>query len=70
MVDEYAAEFLRLSQFAPYTVAEEEDWANRFQQGLRPDEVLSHITIDNLLSSSQCCSWFGQVMEKENKSRL
>ena len=27
-VDEYAAEFLRLSRFAPYMVAEDEDRAN------------------------------------------
>jgi len=34
-VDEYAAEFLRLSRFAPYMVANEENRASRFQQGLR-----------------------------------
>ena len=36
-IDEYAAKFLRLSRFAPYMVAEEEDLANQFQQGLRLD---------------------------------
>jgi len=36
-VDEYAAKFLRLSRFASYMVADEEDWANRFQRGLRLD---------------------------------
>ena len=30
-VDEYAAEFLRLSRFAPYMVADEEKRASRFQ---------------------------------------
>ena len=30
MADEYASEFLRLSRFAPYMVANEEDRANRF----------------------------------------
>ena len=35
MVDEYAAEFLRLSRFAPYMVTNEETRARRFQQGLR-----------------------------------
>ena len=30
-VDEYAAEFLRLSQFTPYMMADEENQANRFQ---------------------------------------
>ena len=34
-VDEYAAEFLRLSRFAPYMVTNEETRARRFQQGLR-----------------------------------
>jgi len=36
-VDEYAAEFLRLSRFAPYMVTDEEKRASRFQQGLQLD---------------------------------
>jgi transposase InsO family protein len=36
-VDVYAAEFLRLSRFAPYMVADEEKRAKRFQQGLQVD---------------------------------
>ena len=36
-VDEYAAKFLRLSRFTPYMVAEEENRASRFQQGLKMD---------------------------------
>ena len=36
-MDEYAAEFLRLSRFAPYMVADEEKRASRFKQGLRVD---------------------------------
>ena len=36
-MDEYAAEFLRLSRFAPYMVTNEEKWASRFQQGLQMD---------------------------------
>ena len=36
-VDEYAAEFLRLSRFAPYMVTDEEKRASRFQQGLQVD---------------------------------
>ena len=36
-VDEYADEFLRLSRFAPYMVADKEKRASRFQQGLRVD---------------------------------
>lgn len=34
-VDEYVTEFLRLSWFAPNLVKDEEDRAERFQQGLR-----------------------------------
>jgi len=33
-VDEYAAEFSKLSRFAPYMVSTEENRAKRFQQGL------------------------------------
>ena len=33
--DEYAVEFLKLSQFAPYMVADEENRTNRFHQGLK-----------------------------------
>jgi len=36
-VDEYAAEFLRLSRFAPYMITDEEKRASRFQQGLHMD---------------------------------
>ena len=36
-VNEYAAEFLRLGQFAPYMVSDEEKRASRFQQGLKID---------------------------------
>jgi len=36
-VNEYAAEFLSLSRFAPYMVGKDENQANRFQQGLRLD---------------------------------
>ena len=36
-VDEYAAEFLRLSRFAPYMITDEEKRASRFQQGLQMD---------------------------------
>ena len=36
-VDEYAAEFLRLSRFASYMVTDEEKRASKFQQGLKMD---------------------------------
>ena len=34
-VDEYAAEFIRLSRFVPYIMANEENRASRFKQGLK-----------------------------------
>ena len=34
-VDEYVADFLRFSRFAPYMVTDEEKQAEIFQQGLR-----------------------------------
>ena len=36
-VDEYVVEFLRLSWFAPFLVSDEENRAERFQQGLKMD---------------------------------
>ena len=71
-VSEYAAEFLRFSRFALYMVADEEDLANRFQQGLRLD-IQKFLIIQQLRTYSQVLSaarGLEQVMEKENKSRL
>ena len=71
-VDEYATEFLRLSRFAPYMVAEEEDRANRFQQGLRLD-IQKFLVTQQLGTYSEVLSaarGLEQVIEKENKSRL
>ena len=34
-VDRYAAEFTRLSRFAPTLIAEEEDKASQFQHGIK-----------------------------------
>jgi len=51
MVDEYTSEFLRLSQFAPYMVADEEDRANRFQQDLRLD-ITKHLVTQQLVTYS------------------
>ena len=45
-VDEYAAEFMRLSRFAPKLVEEEADRAHRFQQGLSAEiqvQLSSHV---------------------------
>ena len=36
-MDTYAAEFVKLSRFAPMLVADEEDKANHFRQGLKPE---------------------------------
>ena len=44
-VDEYAAEFLRLSRFAPYMVAGEENHASHFQQGLKMDIQIALILL-------------------------
>ena len=54
-VDGYAAEFLRLSRFAQAMVAHEEDKANRFQQGLRP-EIWKHLASHQLDIYSQVLS--------------
>ena len=71
-IDEYAAKFLRLSRFAPYMVAEEEDRANRFQQGLRFD-IQKFLVTQPLRTYSQVLSAarsLEQVVEKENKNRV
>ena len=71
-MDEYAAKFLRLSRFAPYMVAEEENRANRFQQDLRLD--IQKFLVTQLLGTySQILSVahsLEQVVEKENNSRV
>jgi len=71
-VDEYIAEFLRLIWFAPYMVAEEEDRANRFQQGLRRDIQMYLVTQPSGTYSLVLGVARGleKVMEKENMSRL
>jgi len=71
-IDEYAAEFLRLSRFAPYIVAAEKDWANRFQQGLRL-EIQKFLVTQPLRTYSQVLSSarsLEQVVEKENKNKV
>lgn len=44
-VDEYAAEFVCLSRFAPYMVVDKEDRAHRFHQGLRLDLQKYFVTL-------------------------
>jgi len=70
-VDKYAAKFLRLSQFAPYMVAKDEDQANQFKQGLRLDIQKFLIaqqlrTYSQVLSVARCL----EQVEKDNRSRL
>ena len=67
-VDEYAAEFLRLSRFAPYMVADEEKRASRFQQGLRVDIQMLLIP-HQLKSYSQVLSIARDVEQGLEKKR-
>ena len=70
-VDEYAAEFLRLSQFAPHMVVDEEKWASRFQQGLQID-IQMFLISQQLKTYSQvftiACD-IEQGMEKKSRSQ-
>ena len=54
-VDEYAAEFLRLSQFAPYMVSDEEKRASRFQHGLKMDIQSLELHCCFVCSFYSCC---------------
>jgi len=51
-VDQYAAEFTKLSRFAPYMVAQEGDCAKRFLHGLDIN-IQSHIVILSLNTYAQ-----------------
>ena len=51
-VEEYAAEFIRLSRFAPRLVEDEEDKGNHFQQGLKP-KIRKFLTSQQLDTYSQ-----------------
>lgn len=52
IVDQYAAEFTRLSRFAPYMVAQEGDRAWKFLQGLDIN-IQSHIDVLSLNTYAQ-----------------
>ena len=68
-VNEYAAEFLRLSQFAPYMVTDEEKRASKFQQGLKID---IQIFLKQLKAYSQVLSIAREVergLEKKSRSQ-
>ena len=69
-VDEYAAEFLRLSRFAPYMVSDEEKRASRFQQGLKMD-VQMFLIPQQLKTYSQVLSIAREVergLEKKSEN--
>jgi len=71
-VDEYAAEFLRLSRFAPYMVSDEEKRASRFQQGLKMD-VQMFLIPQQLKTYSQVLSIAREVergLERKNESQV
>ena len=71
-VDEYAAEFLRLSRFAPYMVADEEKRASRFQQGLKMD-VQMFLIPQQLKTYSQVLSIAREVergLEKKSENQV
>ena len=71
-VDEYAAEFLRLSRFAPYMVTDEEKRASRFQQGLKMD-VQMFLIPQQLKTYSQVLSIAREVergLEKKNENQV
>jgi len=71
-VDEYAAEFLRLSRFAPYMVSDEEKRASRFQQGLKMD-VQMFLIPQQLKTYSQVLSIAREVergLEKKNENQV
>ena len=71
-VDEYAIEFLRPSRFAPYMVAEEENQASQFQQGLKMDIQMSLIP-QQLKTYSQVLYIAREVeqgLERKNKIQM
>ena len=71
-MDEYAAEFLRLSRFASYMVSDEEKRASRFQQGLKMD-IQIFLIPQQLKTYSQVLSIAREVergLEKKDKHQL
>ena len=69
-MDEYAAEFFRLSRFAPYMVTDEEKRASRFQQGLKMD-IQMFLIPQQLKMYSQILSIAREVeqaLEKKDKN--
>jgi hypothetical protein len=70
-VEAYAAEFLRLSRFAPKLVEDEADRADRFQQGLQWDiqvQIASQslVTYEQVLTAARRVE---HVLERMNRSK-
>ena len=71
-VNEYAAEFLRLRRFAPYIVTNEENRANRFQQGLKMN-IQMFLIPEQLKTYSQSLTIAHEVergLEKKNQKKI
>ena len=71
-VDAYAADFRRLSRFAPYMVPTEEKRASKFQQGLKMDIQIALIsqrlkTYSEVLISARDLE---RALNKKNKGRV
>ena len=70
-IDEYTAEFLGLSRFAPYMVTEERNKANHFLEGL-PWDIQENLTSNQLDTYNQVLTVARRVehvMEWRNNSR-
>lgn len=59
-IDQYAVEFNRLSRFAPALIAEEEDKASQFQQGLK-FEIQKQLSSHQLRTYSEVLIYARQV---------
>ena len=71
IINEYAAKFLRLSQFTPYMVSDKENQAGRFQQGLKMNFQILLIP-QQLKTYSQVLSIAREVergLEKKNQDQ-
>ena len=71
-VDEYAAKFLRLSRFAPYIMANEENRASRFKQGLKI-KIHMFLIPQQLKTYSQVLTIAREVewgLEKKNQDKM
>jgi hypothetical protein len=70
-VDAYAAEFLRLSRFAPHMVAEEKHRARRFRLGLQWDiqQSIAPLQLNTYSGVLEAARQIENVVVRRNKSR-